>query len=292
MLKQQVRDIEDKLAEQTASMIAYERSQGFADIDKTVTQAYSLLEQMNSELDMTRVKIKESKARAHSLKSEIEKAGLDFKASVSAISTPYLEHLRVRLGELTEQLTIASFDYGPKHEKYLTLKEQVADTEKNIAREVENLFKSTIKPDNVFAEKLRQDMVNQLIETASLEAKAKGYQAGIDLQREKLDSLPAVRHEWQARLQTIENLKSEAIQLNKDLREMELQKAREMEHLVLVDSATPPATPAFPIIWLNLLIGILVGMMSGVLYAYLLEYANNSAAVSARALARALIKNG
>lgn len=291
MLRRHILDVEGKLAKQTADLVEYERTQGFADIDKSVAQAYTLLEQMNSELDMTRVQIRESQARAQSLRSEVEKAGLDLKTSLSAISTPYLEHLRIRLRELTEQLTVASFDYGPKHERYLALKDQVAETERKISGEVDSIIKSTVKPDNVFAEKLRQDMVSQLIEAASLEAKAKGYQAGIDQQKEKLGDLPAVRHEWQARIQSLETLKNEAAQLKKDLREMELQKTREMKHLVLVDPASPPATPAFPIIWLNLVIGIIVGSMSGIFYAYLLEYTKNSAFVSARSLARDLVRN-
>ncbi len=292
VFRKQLLDVETLVAQHTAELVEFERSQGIADLDKTISQVYGVMEQMNAALDQTRVKVKETEARIKVLQSEMEKEGEGLRQSIVSISTPYLEHLRIKLGDLSEQLTVASFEYGPKHETFLALQEQLEETKKKIGSEQESILNSTIKSDNVFTERLRQDLVAQIIEKESLDAKIVGYISVVKLQDMKLNSLPAVRHEWESRIQTIETFKEESLQLQKNLREMELQKSRKMEHLVLVDSAEPPGKAAFPILWLNLFIGVVVGLMGGLFYAYLLEYTKRSSYVSIRKLAREIAKNG
>ena len=67
---------------------------------------------------------------------------------------------------------------------------------------------------------------------------------------------------YRALLQTLEN----------NLEEVKIQCIRDLQSVVMVDEAVPSPKPAFPVLWLNLLVSSSAGLIAGILYCFFLNY--------------------
>jgi uncharacterized protein involved in exopolysaccharide biosynthesis len=78
-------------------------------------------------------------------------------------------------------------------------------------------------------------------------------------------------------------------QLNIDLQETEMQEARDIKYVVVVDYANPPVNPSFPIMWLNVLIALPFGLVAGIFYAFFIDYIEETSKIRKRKIIKELL---
>ncbi|MFV1951242.1 MAG: GumC family protein [Nitrospinota bacterium] len=65
--------------------------------------------------------------------------------------------------------------------------------------------------------------------------------------------------------------------LHIQLEEIKAQEERETQNVVVVDRAEPPKRPAFPVLWINVIISGFCGLIGGVFFAFFMDYVDKIA---------------
>ena len=121
-------------------------------------------------------------------------------------------------------------------------------------------------------EQLRQDLVNLLIEKNRLDALRKGYSEVIKRVSKRLKELPGIKTGWNHLNEDVERHKKTYEQLKINLEEAEMQRTRQMQFVIVVDSAKSPDNPSFPKLWLNVIVALMCGTIVGVFYSFFINY--------------------
>jgi capsular exopolysaccharide synthesis family protein len=175
-----------------------------------------------------------------------------------AFSDPKISALQSKLGELTVQASELDVKYGPKNQRVIEVKQQIAAIQTQIDNSRVNL-----------EEKLRADYERSVRDEASLKAA---------LERAKGEAV----QQNQAAIQL--NVLEQKVATAKDLYKQFLQKtsqtkiesAEQHNNLRLVDPARVPVTPIGPNRLRTIMIGFLVSVLAGAVLALLLEYLDNT----------------
>jgi uncharacterized protein involved in exopolysaccharide biosynthesis len=106
---------------------------------------------------------------------------------------------------------------------------------------------------------------------------------------DRLRGFPAIKASGAELNANVERLRKTQAQLQVGLTEAQLQTARQMNMVVRLDRADPPAKPAFPIWWLNSLIALFSGTVAGIGYAFFLNYVEETRNVRTIRLVREIL---
>jgi capsular exopolysaccharide synthesis family protein len=175
-----------------------------------------------------------------------------------AFSDAKISALQARLGELTVQASELDVRYGPKNQRVIEVKQQIAA----IQTQIDDSRKS-------LEEKLRADYERSVRDEASMKRALEAAKGEAVLQN-------------QANIQL--NILEQKVATAKDLYKQFLQKtsqaniesAEQHNNLRLVDPARAPSAPIGPNRLRTIIIGFLVSVLAGAILALLLEYLDNT----------------
>lgn len=291
ILEREIESTRAKLAHAKQKLKEFQEKNKTAALDEETRQLISQKMDFQSRYETTQVERRENETKIAALKPQLAKEAILFTGSELVITSPLLEDLRERLAEVDAKLVGSKPYIHEIHPDFISLKEQHAQIEKSITNEIKKIVDSKIKAPNTFYEKTRQQLVGLFVEKERIQSSLQAYRiviAGIDSMIQKipelaaqLDSLKMEVEKFKARLQTLEN----------NLEEVKIQREKDLQSVVMVDEATPPSKPAFPVMWLNLLVSALFGLIAGIIYCFFVDYIERTRGVRIIGLLKAIEKS-
>jgi uncharacterized protein involved in exopolysaccharide biosynthesis len=109
------------------------------------------------------------------------------------------------------------------------------------------------------------------------QARAQTVQAMLAKREQRMQKIPEYQNKLSELDQQYRDLRSAMSFLKNNLEEVSLSSIRTPQVGISVETAETPASPVFPIAWLNVVVAMVVSLLAGVLYALLLDYIDESA---------------
>ncbi|MCI4626318.1 MAG: hypothetical protein L3V56_10205 [Candidatus Magnetoovum sp. WYHC-5] len=242
-----------------------------------------------NQLETKNVLLNENKKRLNELYNELKKEGLLFSKQNATLTNPLIEHLQMKLSEVSAQIMAGSVVYTKKHPELMKLQSQYDQLSESLRNETNNLIASQIKPSTTFYERLRQDLINLAIEKSSNEASVAGYKIAVENADEKLNRLPAIKTRLDMLYNDAEKYKKRVEQLELSYEETIMQMNRDVQFVVLVDRAEVPKKQIFPVLWLNAVVALMVGVIVSIVYVFFVDYIESAGSIRTRKLLQELL---
>ena len=289
LLNTQSTDAEKSLQEAKNEMKNFEQKNNIASIDEEIKNLTNQRISFQTQLENTKILIAENSKKMGSTIEQLKKEGNIIAENEFLLTNSSIEYLQQKLSDQAAQIAAASAQLEEKHYDMKALRNQYKETSDRLKREVQSLITSQIKPANSFYEQLRQNLVNLVVDQEKLQASMKGYLDTIGIINQRLLRLPPIKEKWNKLNDNIERYKKIYEKLNIDLQETEMQEARDIKYVVVVDYAKPPENPSFPIMWLNMLIALPFGLVAGIFYAFFVDYIEETSKIRKRKIIKELL---
>ncbi len=272
MLEQEIKSTRAKLAQEKQKLQEFQERNRTAALDEETRQLISQKMHFQSRYEAIEVEKRENEAKISALKLQLAKEAILFADSELVITSPLLEGLRERLAEVDTKLVGSKAYIHESHPDFISLKEQHAQIEKIITDEVKRILDSQIKDPDTFYEKTRQQLVGFLLEKERIQSSLKAYRMVIASIDNKIHKIPELAAQLDSLKMEVEKYRALLLTLENNLEEVNIQRQRTLQSVVMVDEAVPPSKPAFPVLWLNLLVSAIFGLIAGIIYCFFLDY--------------------
>ena len=237
-----------------------------------ITKAVELKTGFVKLLDDSMISLQENIKEIDSVQDQLKKESNIYVPEELVITTPLIEDLKKQLIDLEVKITGAKSDFTESHPVVVTLKEQYAMVQANIEKEIDRLVKSQIKSSDTFLERLRQNLINLYIKKETVQARISALQNTIAETENRIKRLNDVSFKLDELTREVELNKELLKNLQLMREEVAAQEEREIQNVVIVDKAAPPAKPVFPILWLNVMVAGILGLITGVFFCFFLNY--------------------
>lgn len=289
LLNKQSVDAEKNLQEAKDKLKSYEEKNDIASVEEEIKNLTNQRVSFQTQLENTKVQISENDKKIKSSVEQLKKEGNIIAGNEFILTNSSIEYLQKKLSDQSAQIAAASVELQEKSYDMKALRNQYKETSDRLKSEIQSLVSSQIKPSNTFYEQLRQNLVNLVVDKDKLQASMKGYADTIDRINQRLRRLPSIKEEWTKLNDTVEHYKKIYEQLKMGQQETEMQQARDIQYVVVVDNAKPPGQPSFPIMWLNVIVALTFGLVAGVFYAFLLHYIEETGKIRTRKIIEELL---
>jgi succinoglycan biosynthesis transport protein ExoP len=148
--------------------------------------------------------------------------------------------------------------YGEKHPKIDTIQHQIATVQRDYSREIDNVLRAFDKK------------YQALVDTEGSLSKWMSHERQQALELAKLET------EYRPLARDAENNNKVYGLINQRHKEINLTGMLKANNVRILDRATPPRTPASPILILNLGVGVVVGILFGLLLTFVVESMDNT----------------
>jgi capsular exopolysaccharide synthesis family protein len=251
-LTRSTRELEAKVQEAEQELATYSRANNIFSTDGKETLTGEKLSRLHDQA----TRAETDRILKESLYQEV-KAGRVAQLP-EAFSDPKISALQAKLGELTVQASELDVKYGPKNQRVVEVKQQIAA----IQAQIEDSRKS-------LEGKLQADYERSVRDEASLKGaleRAKGEAVQQNQATIQLNIL-------QQKVATAKDLYTQFLQKTSQAK---IESAEQHNNLRLVDPARVPGAPISPNRLRTIMIGLLVSLLTGAVLALLLEYLDNT----------------
>src|SRR5215472_4845397 len=251
-LTRSTRELESRVQEAQQELASYSRSHNIFSTDGKDTLTGEKLSRLHDQ----ETRAETERILKESLYQEV-KAGRVAQLP-DAFSDPKISALQGRLGELTVQASELDVKYGPKNQRVVEVKQQIAAIQAQIDQSRTNL-----------EQKLQADYERSVRDEASLRAaleRAKGEAVQQNQATIQLNIL-------QQKVKTAKDLYTQFLQKTSQAK---IESAEQHNNIRLVDPARVPGAPISPNRLRTIMIGLLVSLLAGAVLALLLEYLDNT----------------
>ena len=141
-----------------------------------------------------------------------------------------------------------------------------------LGRQIDSLEKQMSTQAGIYqASKLREEVALRRAEREATEARIRGQERLIEETQARIRGIAA----FAAEVERLEGLISSSMDSKRSLESLRnnlgLGSLQTKQVGLFVETATPPTTPVFPVVWLNVLVSAIVGLVIGILYVLMLE---------------------
>lgn len=251
---------------------AFQQKNRTANLDEEIKQLISMKVAFESQLENAHVEYNETKNKILAAKRKLKDEVRAFKTSELVITSPLLEKLRAQLVDIEAKMATLRVEIKEPHPEYMTLKGNYEEIKKNIDKEIEIIIKSQVKAPDTFYENLRRQLISLSIEKEGIEANIRGTRQVLSGIEERIREIPKLKNQLDTFTSEVDRYKRLIDTLKVNLEEVKAQAKRAPQVAVLVEEASPPPKPTFPILWLNMLVACLAGLAGGVFYCFFVNY--------------------
>ena len=232
---------------------------------------------------------KEYGIKISALKEQLAKEEILLSSEQVTVSSPLLESIQKQLTELDMKMAGLRGDVTEAHPDFVALKNQSVELKQGMEKEINRIVKSQIKAPNSFYENLRQQLVSLFVEKETLAASMNASKSLLKDINEEMSRIPAIQSQIDNLTMNVDRNKKNLDVLKSNLEELATQEGKEMQTGIVVDRAAPPKRPAFPVLWLNLLLAGLAGLIAGVSYAFFINYIEETSEVRTLRIVKELL---
>jgi len=271
-LETEIKKVTKQLNETQTKLENFQKKHEVADLDEQMRQLILQKANFEKEISETKVALEEIDRQIESTPVELIKEAKLYLPSALSVTSPLIESLKQKLSDLEAKMAALKVEYLEEHPEFLKMKKEYEETKASLKQEIDRVIKSKVKSPNSFYEKLRQDLVGLYVNKECLKAKLLGYNKVLKGIEKTITDIPRLKIQQDNFKNEIDRLQNSLNTLKLALNEAKAQKQRSMQEVVVVDEATPPSAPVFPIWWLNVLVAGISGFIVGIFYAFLLDY--------------------
>ena len=271
-LEKEIKKTKKSLKKAQENLESFQKRHKIADLDEEMKQLISQKTNFDQKIKETKVSLNEVSKQIESTQIQLTKEAKLYLPSELTITSPLIESLKQRLCDLEGKMAALQVEYRKEHPEFLAVKKEYQETKKNLEKEIDRVIKSKVKAPNSFYERLRQDLVGLYVNKECLKAREVGYQQALREIEQRIKDIPYLRLKLADFTEEVNRLQSSLDSLKLALSEAKAQRERDLNPVITVDKATPPATPSFPIPWLNVLVAGISGIIVGIFYAFLVDY--------------------
>lgn len=211
------------------------------------------MQDINLQLTTARGQTSEAEATLRSIQTMMRSRG-GIEGAANVLASPAIQELRQQETTLRQQEADLATKYGPLHPRMANIKAQYRDLQNKIAEEVQRIV---------------QSMQNQL-------DIARSKQAQLEEQLQQLETRAGVEMKDSVMLRQLQREAEANRALYEDFlarfKETNAQKDLQVPDSRVIEQASVPLKPSFPIKWLFLVAGAGIGVIFGIILAYLVEY--------------------
>lgn len=271
-IKEQLASTNARLAEAQEALRRFQEENKTANLDEEIRQVISVKTSFESQLQAGRVTYNENVKKIAATQRELRKEKGVFKQSEVVMSSPLLEKLKGQMADLEAQMAALRVEKKEAHPEFVALRKNYDKVNENLRREVERIVNSQVQASNVFYEDLRRQLVTLLVENEKIAASMQAIRQVLKGLEERVVKIPRLKKEQDNLTLEIDRYKKLVETLTTNMEETMAQTKRSPQVAVLVDSATPPSDPSFPIMSLNVIVALIIGFVAGVFYAFFVDY--------------------
>lgn len=187
-------------------------------------------------------------------------------------SNPLIMRLQTQLSDIEVSMASLSVDIQGQHPDMIKLQNQYNKKKKELENETKKIVESVAKSPDSFHEKIRQQLVNALVERQSTQAKIKGLKVAISNLDKRIESLPALQTEMDNLSRNVTLYKNTLDNLRLQSEEITAQERRKMQNVIIVSPAILPERPVYPNGPINIIVALLLGLITGVFYCFFMNY--------------------
>jgi uncharacterized protein involved in exopolysaccharide biosynthesis len=119
---------------------------------------------------------------------------------------------------------------------------------------------------------LRRQLTNLYVDKEGIRATIKGTKRVLKDIEDRIIEIPTLKNQLDTLTTKVDGYKRLIDTLNTSLEEVKSQAKRAPQVAVLVEEATPPPKPIFPVLWLNTTVAGFTGLLGGIFYCFFLNY--------------------
>ncbi len=270
-LRAQLEQVKQDFDEKLKSIEAYQAENLIASSEEAQKQL-EIAKNIEQELKLTQSNMSATKEHILSIEQQMLEEKKGYKLDEEVASNPQIDTLKQKVQQLEISFARAKVEFEPSHWKLQAMMTELDAAKKVLKTEIVNLAHSGSKQHGSVFESLRAQRIDKLGELKYLEAKIEGLSISLsDIKRQMQDMVPKFLEleAQQSEKRILENLQS---QLEKSLQNVTMQNRFPQSTIVILEHATPPERPAFPMPLLNTVVSMIFGLVVGVYYVLFLDY--------------------
>jgi capsular exopolysaccharide synthesis family protein len=266
-LQAQINKLEAELNARESDLREFKENNRLVKLSEKTDLLVSKLADMERALQQTQLQLLESKERMSGLRAQIGQQETNIVQSMT-YENPYQD----RIGQLQLQLSTLSAEYSPDHYKIQTITQQIEQLKKAMETEITQKAVSQTMVKNPIRESLLQQLVNQSIEMAALEAKRTAQEQLIDKLGQDIQRLPRLEQRYAFLQRQTESLLQTLSMMKRRYEEARIQRDSQETDIKILELAALPGRAVSSKKASSVFVGLLVGLVIGIALAFLLEY--------------------
>lgn len=271
-VNRQLATVQEELTKLEGELLQYKEESGLimpSEYGATLLRRLTELESRKAEAELA---LREARIVLNESRKYLAEEEESIVSSQTISRNPIVSANKERLIGLEIELAGLMGIYTEKHPRVQEVKEKIAEVEKVLADNVEEIISSRTETLNPIHRALKERIIQLETTVISTEARISALAEGIREQEEKLKELPAreldlVRLERETRI--AENI---YLILMERREELQIQEAMQTSDLVVIDPAIVNEVPVKPRKFFNMAIAVILAGMLAVFIIFLQEY--------------------
>jgi succinoglycan biosynthesis transport protein ExoP len=241
---EQLRQLRKNLEESQARLSAYQQKKGFTATDERLDIESARLGELSQQYTATQAAAADALSRQRQLDDFLAR-GASPETLPDVLANPVIQGLKTQLANSLSKFEQISSQLGANHPEIRRLKADIAEQRQQLSGEIHNVS-SAIGNSARLAQRRQAELAQAV---ADQKARMLRVNQGRDEMAALLKEVESAQHAYEAAASrfTTTNLESQATSTT----------------ISLLNPATPPPFPSFPILWINVLVGIVSGLILG-----------------------------
>jgi uncharacterized protein involved in exopolysaccharide biosynthesis len=223
---------------------------------------------------------KAAEARLADVQEQLSEQSQMVVSAKTVTDNPIVQYLQREMAQLEIQAESLRVNFGEANPDLKTLRDQIAEYEKRIRREVPRIISQETTSTNLLYESLRQDEINCLIDISVARARELSIRERIAALEKKLAQMPDEEMQLTELTREVETYSRMYMTLRQSESEAQLAKESIVPNVSILDEPSIPLKPAAPKVLMNTAIAGVIGLMLGLGLAFFLEYIKRAKVVN------------
>lgn len=250
----------------------YKETHNISSIDEENSLLVVENAKLESELRLLMVDIEENGIELSSTEKLLAQQNKMQKYSEIIADNPIVQKLKSDLVDLEVQLAAVKTNYGDSYSTTVSLKTKVDETKNKLKAEVEKLVVSETSRIDPIYEELTQKYIELQVKDDALQARKSALDIVIKQVKDLLLKMPERSRRYASLQRDLIQAEEVYKMMALKVEDAKIDEAHKTEEIVIIDSASVPERPYFPILWINILASLGFSIIVSVFFCLLLEH--------------------
>ena len=249
---EQIKTLKDSLEKAQANLSAHQRSKGIISTDERLDVETNRLNDLSTQFVSAQGQTFDAQQRQRQVDEAIARGEVP-ESVPDVVSNPVIQQLKTTLTGLEAKINDLSSKVGKNHPHYIAVTAELASVRNRLKEEMNTLAKTI--GNNASISKRREDQMK----------------ASLDAQRAKVLAMKQVREDLTILIREVENAQRAYDAAQGRMTQTKLESQTTQTNVSVIMDAVEPIEPAFPILWLNIILSTILGLIFAIAVALMRE---------------------